>query len=340
MIKRLLIVGYGSIGKRHLRIMRDRLPQADIRVLHHRSCAEIHEFSDGCYSNLKEASDFLPEVAIIANPAPFHIEVGQELVKIGCHLFIEKPISINSNGINYLIELARSNNVLIQSGYNLRFNTSLIHFRSLIHDLKIGKVLSIKSEIGQYLPNWRSDSDYRTDVSARKELGGGVLLELSHEFDYLRWIFGEVASVNAIFCKQSNLEIDVEDSAFITLQFTSNNDYSGPLASLCMDFLRHDTTRTCVAIGEVGTLRWNAQDGTVECWAKDATEWETVFQHPNQIDATYMSELQHFLDCVSNHEAPQVSAEDGLAVMRIIGAARISNQLKGKSVAVNYFNDG
>ena len=224
MIKRLIIVGYGSIGKRHLRIMRAQLPLANIRVLHHSSCSESHEFADGCYSSLKEACNFRPEIAIIANPAPFHIEVAQELVNIGCHLFIEKPISIDMEGINDLIEIACAKNVLIQLGYNLRFNESLVHFKSLILDSKIGKVLSVRSEIGQYLPKWRLNFDYRAAVSARKKLGGGVLLELSHEFDYLRWIFGEVTNVSAIVCKQSDLEIDVEDSAFITLQFAPNNN--------------------------------------------------------------------------------------------------------------------
>ena len=114
-----------------------------------------------------------------------------ELVSVGCHLLIEKPISVDTNGIMELIDAARNNKVLIQLGYNLRFQASLVHFRNLIHEGEIGRVLSVRSEIGQYLPTWRSDSDYRSGVSARKELGGGVLLELSHELDYVRWFLAK-----------------------------------------------------------------------------------------------------------------------------------------------------
>ena len=340
MIERVLVVGLGSIGKRHLRILQDLMPIADIRVLRHRESSDITDITNGCFSTIEEATAFLPQIAVVANPAPFHINIAMDLVSVGCHLLIEKPISVDTNGIIELIDAARNNNALIQLGYNLRFHTSLVHFRSLIHKGEIGRVLSVRSEIGQYLPTWRPDSDYRSGVSARKELGGGVLLELSHELDYLRWIFGEVTKVSAILCKQSDLEIDVEDSAFITLQFASSKDEPGPVVSLCMDFVRHDTARTCVVIGSLGTLRWKALDGKVEYWKEGSTEWETVFHHQYQRDDTYRSEWKHFIDCIGRKETLRVTAEDGLVVMRVIEATRISSVLEGKSIAVQHNNDG
>ena len=81
------------------------------------------------------------------------------------------------------------------TAYNLRFLPSLQAYRERIQFGVIGKVLSVRCEIGQYLPSWRPGSDYRQAVSASRALGGGALLELSHEIDYLRWIFGEVAWV-------------------------------------------------------------------------------------------------------------------------------------------------
>jgi len=335
-IERILIIGLGSIGKRHLQIVRELMPIADIRVLSHSKCKEIPGIANGCFSSIEEMNDFSPQLAVVANPAPFHISIAMDLVNLGCHLLIEKPISINANRIMELIDAARKNNVLIQLGYNLRFHLSLEYFRNLIHKDKIGRVLSVKSEIGQSLPTWRPNVDYRFSVSAQKELGGGVLLELSHELDYLRWIFGEVTKVSAILCKQSDLEIDVEDSAFITLQFSTNNDRPGPVASLCMDFVRHDATRSCVAIGSLGTLRWNALDGTVEYWKSGAHEWEELFHNPSKGDDSYIREWKHFLGCISKKETPCVTAEDGFAVMKIIETAQISNELSGKSIAIDY----
>ena len=163
-----------------------------------------------------------------------------------------------------------------------------------------------------------------------------MLLELSHEIDYLRWIFGEVSKVGAILSKQSDLKIDVEDSAFLNLQFSSTNNHPGPIASLCMDFVRHDSTRICVAIGSLGTLRWNGNDGVIEYWKSGAHEWERLFQDSEKLDNSYQTEWQHFLDCVNKNEMPCVTAEDGLAVMNIINAAQISNAALGKSIDVNH----
>jgi predicted dehydrogenase len=102
-------------------------------------------------------------------------------------------------------------------GYNLRFMKSLKKFREILKKNTIGKILSIRSEVGSYLPSWRPDSDYKKSVSAIKKLGGGVLLELSHDIDYLVWLFGNVKWVSSTIHRQSNLKIDTEDTAHITL---------------------------------------------------------------------------------------------------------------------------
>ena len=111
--------------------------------------------------------------------------------------------------MNYWM-LAKKAKTVLAIGYNLRFLSSLQKFKSILDDKIIGDVWSVRSEVGQFLPSWRPNSDYRKGVSAQYALGGGVLLELSHDIDYLRWIFGEVAWVQAVLAQQSDLEIDVE----------------------------------------------------------------------------------------------------------------------------------
>ena len=101
------------------------------------------------------------------------------------------------DGVDDLLGTVRARGVICQVGYNLRYLPSLSRFRDLINEGLVGGPLSVRCEIGQYLPNWRPDTDYRTGVTARSDLGGGVLLELSHEIDYLRWIFGEVEWVSS-----------------------------------------------------------------------------------------------------------------------------------------------
>jgi len=325
MIERVLIVGHGSIGQRHLRILRQTLPQADIRVLRHRPGSGVSELANGVYHDLADACAFAPQVAIIANPAPFHLQVATALVAVGSHLLIEKPLSHDLAGVEALLQQAQTRGVVLQVGYNLRFLPSLSRFRHLVHQGEIGQVLSIRCEIGQYLPTWRPDSDYRQGVSAQGSLGGGVLLELSHELDYLRWIFGEVDWVRAYLGRHSQLEIDVEDVAHLILGFSPGAAFgaaAGPVAALSLDFLRHDPTRLCTAIGERGSLRWNGLTGTVEVYPAGGEGWQVVYHHPHQRDDSYHAQWVHFLDCVHSNRPPLVSGKDGYAVLKIIAAAR------------------
>jgi len=321
LINRVLIVGLGSIGKRHLRLVRELLPNSDIRVLRHQMCDSIPEYSNGCISSLDHAITFAPEVAVIASPATFHMTAAQQLARASVHLLVEKPLSASLDGIPQLLEICREQKVILLTGYNLRFLPSLQRFRDLLNDNVIGRMLSVRCESGQYLPSWRLGTDYRKGVSARRELGGGALLELSHELDYLRWIFGEVEWVKATLSRQSSLEIDVEDTVHLILGFASAVDGHQLIGTVNLDFVRHDTTRLCTAIGEKGSLRWNGLTGVVEQYDAGGKEWHEVFRHQHQRDDSYLAEWQHFLDCINEQKTPLNSGEDGLQVLRIIDAA-------------------
>jgi len=305
-------------------LARELLPNADIRVLRRQDSSEVPEYSNGLFSSIVETIAFAPQIAVIASPAPFHIDSGQALAEFGVHLLIEKPLSSSMIGVTQLIETCNEQGIVLLTGYNLRYLPSLQCFRDLLGEHVIGKVLSVRCEVGQHLPTWRPDSDYRQGVSARSELGGGALLELSHELDYLRWIFGEVDWVNATLSRQSGLEIDVEDSAHLTIGFVAGADCQQLIGVLSMDFIRHDTTRLCVAIGENGTLRWNGLTGEVALYESGAKAWRVLFEQPHQLDQSYLAEWQHFINCVLENKKPLNTGEDGLRVLEIIEAARNS----------------
>lgn len=323
-IERILVVGHGSIGQRHLRIVRSLLPNASICVLRHQRCDSIPEYADGCMSTLSEALTFAPQAAVIASPSVFHMDSAQPLAQAGVHLLIEKPLAASPDGVSQLLVTCIAGGNVLMTAYNLRFMPSLQRFRELIQSEYIGRVLSVRCEIGQYLPSWRPGLDYRQGVSATSAMGGGALLELSHEIDYLRWIFGEVDSVRANLSRQSNLEIDVEDTAHLILGFAVQEGGGRLIANLNMDFVRHDTTRQCLAIGEEGSLRWNGLTGVVELYQTGGSDWKQVFVHSPQRDESYMAEWQHFLACIRDGTRPLVNGHDGLAVLNIIQAARSS----------------
>ncbi|MDB9754297.1 Gfo/Idh/MocA family oxidoreductase [Amylibacter sp.] len=338
MIKRILIVGLGSIGKRHLRLARKFLPQAEIAVLRHKVDLIIPEGADYIFSNMVEALAFAPTLAIVTNPATLHLSAAMRLAEAGVHLLIEKPLSVTTEGVKDLIETCKKKNAVLAIGYNLRYLQSLKKFKSMVDDQVIGSIWSVRSEVGQYLPSWRPGSDYRQGVSAQSALGGGVLLELSHEIDYLRWIFGEVDWVQAVLTQQSDLEIDVEDTAHLVLGFAANSSERSLVASVNLDFIRQDTTRQCTAIGKLGSLRWNGIAGTVELWSHDTEAWYEVFKHQTNADESYAAEWKNMIACIEHGSLPFVTGLDGLEVLKIIDASRLSTKAR-QQVEIDRVND-
>lgn len=323
-MQRVLIVGYGSIGQRHLRIVRESLPDAMIMVFRHQPTIEVPDMADLISSSMDDVRSFAPEAAIVANPAPFHVKIAIALAKIGCHLLIEKPISDKIDGLVDLTDCIIAAGVICQVGYNLRFLPSMSHFRDLINNGLVGKPLSVRCEIGQYLPSWRSDTDYRTSVSARSDLGGGVLLELSHELDYLRWIFGEVDWVRSWIGNVGDLDIDVEDTAHLILGFKSKKLCKPVVANLNLDFIRRDTTRICTVIGTNGSLRWNGLTGAIDIYKSVSNSWEEYAVIPHHRDDSYRAQWEHFLTSIADRKEPLVDGKAGLEVLKIVEAVKMS----------------
>lgn len=324
-ITRILIVGLGSIGKRHLKIVRDFHKNAEIYIFRRYENPNVPELANGIFVDINEAISFNPQIVILANPAPFHLEIATIMAKLGCHVLVEKPLSSEFASAQEFIKTIEITNVICQVGYNLRFLPSLVEFKKNILSYAIGDVISVRSEVGQHLSTWRPGIDYKTSVSARSELGGGVLLELSHEIDYLYWIFGEIEWVSSWIGKLSNLEIDVEDTAMLLFGFKSPNAKSPIIASLNMDFLRRDSVRTCTVIGSEGTLRWDGVKGKVDLFTKDSGKWVEIFNQPYSSDESYQAQWRFFIDRIKVKDISLESIKDGVNVLKIINAAKKSS---------------
>jgi predicted dehydrogenase len=290
MNKRILIVGLGSMGAKHLAVIQRHFPEAKIQILRQDETRTKNGLGVTEVSSLDEAKHFLPEIIVVCNAASEHINTALKLEQTGANFLIEKPISDSTKEIVRLIRDIDARGRVLMVGYNLRYLKSLKEFRRHLNEGLIGKPLSVRCEVGQYLPSWRPKKDYRDSVSAKRELGGGVLLELSHEIDYLRWIFGEVDWVRATLLRQSEFEIDVEDTVHLTIGFENRTPDSQLIASLNMDFIRHDTTRSCTVIGDRGSLYWDGILGEVSLFQAEKKTWEILFTNDNEIEETYILE--------------------------------------------------
>ena len=202
--ERYLIAGLGSIDRRHLANLRSLRPQARTAVwrLHNPPAPEPPAGADDQFTSLEQVLDFAPSAAIIVGPASPHQELARRpLATAEVHLLIEKPLSTDAatdlTGMADLIGSCRDRGLILIIGYTLRFLPRFQAIKARLEAGDIGQVLAARAAVGQYLPDWRSASDYRTGVSAQHALGGGAPLELSHELDYLGWLFGPPARVTA-----------------------------------------------------------------------------------------------------------------------------------------------
>lgn len=322
MIKRILINGSGSAGQRHLSIAEKLFPSAEIAIYSVRK-SSVRANSKLRFTQIQEVIDFNPEIAVIAGAASSRMDICLALATKGTHLLIEKPISNSSQNVETLIDACDQNKAVLAVGYNLQFDESLGFFRDKIQSLTVGIPLLVQSSVGQYLPSWRNNSDYQDSVSASSKLGGGVLLELSHEINYLEWIFGSIHWARATIMRQSSLKIDVEDSALLTLGI-ENSSNSNLVATLNMDFIRHDYVRKCVVVGELGSLKWDGIKHEVSVFEKDAKDWKVLFTSKKSIADTYVEEWKDFLHCIETGDSPRVSGVDGLKTLQVIEAIRLS----------------
>ena len=322
--ERYLIVSLGSIGRRHLRNLRQLKPDAEIGIWrqHHAVAAdELPEGADHLFGSLDEVLRFAPDAAIVAGPASRHLEAAQLLADAGIHLLIEKPFADQLEGLEHLLATCRKQKLTLMIGYNLRFFPSLVQIKRMLDEDVIGRVISVRAEVGQYLPDWRPTVDYRLGVTAQRSLGGGVLLELSHEIDYIYWMFGMPNKVTARGGQLGDLDIDVEDTVELILEYTVPKR----LVNIHLDMLQRAPIRRCRIAGEQGTLLWDAMTDVIEHYAADTKAWQKIDQFMladrNQM---YIDELTEFFVAIRDKREPAITGEQGRDVIAIVEAARKS----------------
>lgn len=312
-----LVVGTGSIGRRHVKTVRKNLPGAWVGLVHHRPRAEVDEAlaseCDELFSDLGAALSTEPDVAIVANATSAHVRTAQACADAGVHLLVEKPISHTLDGVDALVSSCESNGLQLMVGYCLRHHEPLRTFRELIRSGGVGQPFALRAEVGQHLTTWRPDADYRSTITARPELGGGALLELSHEIDYALWILGEVQAAVGFTANLGVLGLDVDEVAEIALRFSS-----GALGSIHMDLLRSPSTRHCVVAGTEGVAVWDSHDDSIRSYDRAADRWSQVRRSgPVDRQRMYDKQLLHFVACIEGEAAPSPSAEEARRVVEL-----------------------
>lgn len=321
--ERFVVVGSGSIARRHMSNIRATYPEASIQCVsasgRELNISELPESVMACPS-LAHTIEGGPGYAIIASPAPLHVTQAALLLSAGFTVLVEKPLSDSLINFRTHAETLRLYNDKLAVAYNLRFMPSAAVVKAVVESTSLGSILSVSSEVGQYLPDWRPDSDYRKNVSAQRALGGGALLELSHELDYIQWLFGRIESVYCHARTSGRLQLDVEDTVDALMR-----TQEGYIVNLHMDFLQRAPVRRCKIVAQNATLEWDILENRVVLRNRGGVD--SVLHDDPEYDRNqmYVDELNAFVDMAHGRRAPWVTLEQGIETLRLVEALKQSS---------------
>jgi|APSaa5957512535_1039671.scaffolds.fasta_scaffold07980_4 predicted dehydrogenase len=307
-----LICGVGSIGERHIKnllylgyddIILYRKIKRPLRTINH----ELK-----VYEELEEALSQKPDVALICNPTYLHMETALHCAKSGCHIFIEKPISNNTNNKEKLEKLLDKNNKIGMVGYMMRYHPCILKIRELINENKIGKIVSFRSIWGEYLPDWHPWENYQETYAALTEMGGGPALTLSHELDISLWMFGEVKKVIGLSNFNSNLEINTEHSIDILIDFKS-----GVTANIHLDYVQSPPKRCTEIIGTNGRIEFDYYTNKLELYTRENPTAKEFIMDSFDRNDMFVDELNEFINAIKFKKPSPISLNDGFKSVNV-----------------------
>lgn len=323
---RALVIGCGSIGRRHINNLlamkeitnvvvctKDARCVEDFRAEDKIELISSLEELDSLSSPRKKAFFDDVDFAIIANETYKHIDSAIFLAQRGLSLIIEKPISHNLEQINVLKEIAEQKGLKIFIAYNLRYLGAMKYIKKALDQKKLGTLYFAQIEVGQFLPSWRPAIDYRKCYSASSFQGGGVALDLSHEIDYMRYLFGNPSSWKVERSKVSSLEIESEDIFEGIYKFDT-----GFLCNIHMDYLQNVHKRQIRVVGSEGSLFGDLIRKRISIVSTDTRETVIEDEVLFDTDSTYKEELLSFIDVLKKNHEPTITLEDGVEVLRLL----------------------
>lgn len=309
------VVGRGSIGTRHIK---------NLRAL---SCNNIIGLSESpnpqkdkeyllkygleTFSDIDEIKKRKPDAFIIANPTAKHVKYALIAAGMGSHIFMEKPVSDNMDGIDKLKNEVFDRHLVFFVANNFRFHPVFRKIKELIEEERFGRILFARIQAGQYLPDWHPREDYREGYSARKELGGGVVLTLQHEIDYAYWLFGGFKSIKSHVQKISDMDIDVEDIAAVIIETEK-----GSVVEIHLDYLQRPAKRTIQIQGTKGSLDYRMGDSCLKFYHFENQTEETILDIDGyDHNGMYAEEMKYFIKCMSGKENTISGIADGVYIL-------------------------
>lgn len=316
---RVLFLGLGGVGQRHLRNLRSLRPDAAVAAVRHAGRAFeigndlkpdytvdiVAKYGIQCLRDLAEGIAWKPDFAVVATPSSLHVPQVTALVQAGMPVFVEKPLATSSESLDALYALVTARGVPVGVGYHLRFHPCVRRLRELLARGAVGKVQSLEVAVHSHMPSWHGYEKPNEFYAGVKALGGGAVLTEIHEIDLLCWMFGRPARVAAFGGRLSELDIDVEDTVSAIL------DFSGISCALTLSFVQTPPMRRFVVNGSSGRIAMDIPRLSIVAWDGAGDEIDRLDIPDFDRNLMFVEELSAFMAALDS-AAPPV----GLAQVR------------------------
>ena len=324
-----VIVGTGNIAFKHASIIRKLYPKKIISLYNYRkkvfSKKDINDYkiSNIFNSILNENDEVIPKnidsFAIIASPASHHIKHSLIFAKKKFHLLLEKPLtSENIRLNNSLVGDLKRNNLISHVAYNMQFLSCMIMLKNILTKKLYGKPLHCNITALTNFINWRPNKSFKNTVTASRLLGGGVVNELSHEIDYMKYLFGYPISYEFSCNKNNKLKLDIEDSC------NGRFLYKNMKVNMSLDILSSIDKRTCCIQFEHAFVLLNIQKNIIQVF-KDNQIYKTYSFDKNMKD-TYVDQIKYFVKRIKNSIHDEHEVTNYIPLTKILLSMRSDRQ--------------
>ncbi len=323
-------MGLGSIGVRHLNNLH-ALGVHELAVVRSRNLVPFHKIVPkeiSVFHDLDLALSQKFDLVVIANPTSLHLETLIRALDSGSHVYVEKPLAHEDYRLPELIPYVTANGPKVLVGCQLRMHPGLRKIEEWIGENKLGQIYSVQVDLGEYLPGWHPWEDYRQSYAARADQGGGVILTLIHELDYIHWLFGKPKEVYAIGGHRTPLEITVEDTALAMFETEL-----GICVQLRMDYWRKPTVRHMNIVAEKGIVDWDYPDHRTTLKKEGKTVDEIELPPTWDRNELFLAMMKEFIEVISTEGSPRVTLQDGIDVLNTALAVKKSIQT-GQKIAL------
>jgi predicted dehydrogenase len=322
---RVLIIGVGSIGERHVRCFqatgRAEVSLVEVEPGVRRAVAERYGVP-AAYGDLAAALADPPDVAVVATPAPSHVPLATRLARAGVHVLIEKPLSTNTEGIEELREIVRGRAVVAGVGYVYRAHPLLAAMRAAVVGGRFGRPVEVVAVCGQHFPAYRPE--YRTSYYSDRATGGGAIQDaLTHLINAAEWFVGPVTRLVADAAHRLLDGVSVEDTAHVLAR------HGEILASYSLNQYQAPNEVTLTVVCERGTARFEFHSHRWRWMTAPGDTWHDEVIAPLERDALFVAQAGTFLDAVEGRGPPACSLDEGLQTLRVNLAALASVESRG-----------